>query len=604
MIGPASPLFFGPHERPLFGWYHPACGAPAEVREGLLLCPPLGQEDINAHRSVRYLADAAAQQGVPVLRFDYDGCGDSAGDDMDPDRVDAWLASVHAAIDELKRLAGITRVTVLGIRAGALLAAVACARRDDVGSLIAIAPVVSGRAFVREWTTLGLVREWKAPSAAEASANGNGDAPIEAAGYVMSKSTRDALQQLDLMKLPSVAPEVLVIERDGMVRRDRWAAHLAASGARVAQEVLPGYLGMMSEPHNVQVPQAMVDRVLAWMAPRAALRRPDAPAAVPLQTASVAAAAQETLLAIDGGAPQFGILTEPLARQRPRRALLLLNSGACRRIGPNRVYVPLARQLAQRGWTVLRVDISGLGDSEPHAGQPENAPYTSRARQDIAMWLGQLHERGLEEVHLLGICSGAYHGFKAAIAGLPFASVIPVNSVVFFWRDGMPLDPPMAEHRVLKMAEVYKKAVFDRRKWVRLLTGRTDFVRPLHVVLRRLSARVRDGVRWCRRLAGVPLSDDLVVELRHLRERGARLHFVFAEGEVGQRILREQGGSAFRALVSAGQVTTCELQGTDHTFSTAAARRALLAELDRYLNTTLPASQAQGVSPGVRVASA
>ena len=81
----------------------------------------------------------------------------------------------------------------------------------------------------------------------------------------------------------------------------------------------------------------------------------------------------------------------------------------------------------------------------------------------------------------------------------------------------------MAEHRVLQMAEVYKHSVIDARKWVRLLTGRSDIIKPTRVVLRRVWARIRNALRWATRLIGLPMSDDLVVELRKLRARRARL---------------------------------------------------------------------------------
>ena len=45
--------------------------------------------------------------------------------------------------------------------------------------------------------------------------------------------------------------------------------------------------------------------------------------------------------------------------------VVLLNAGIIHRIGPNRLYVQLARRLASRGHAVLRFDLAGIGDSEP-----------------------------------------------------------------------------------------------------------------------------------------------------------------------------------------------------------------------------------------------
>src|ERR1051325_66360 len=71
-------------EQPLFAWLH----YPANPSgHGVVLCAPLGYEQVHAHRSFRVLADQLAAAGVTALRFDYHGTGDSAGRDEDPDRL-------------------------------------------------------------------------------------------------------------------------------------------------------------------------------------------------------------------------------------------------------------------------------------------------------------------------------------------------------------------------------------------------------------------------------------------------------------------------------------------------------------------------------------
>ena len=102
MTAPAPPdrtvhtqVWFGPEERPLYGWVSTPAGG--LVRGGAILCPPMGEEGRSAHRTFRRLAETLADQGIVALRFDYDGTGDSAGLQDDPDRVASWLASVEAA---------------------------------------------------------------------------------------------------------------------------------------------------------------------------------------------------------------------------------------------------------------------------------------------------------------------------------------------------------------------------------------------------------------------------------------------------------------------------------------------------------------------------
>jgi hypothetical protein len=62
-----------------FGWLHPAPG-----RRGVVLCNAWGQEALCAHRSWRLLAMDLAAAGLPTLRFDYPGTGDSLDDPETP----------------------------------------------------------------------------------------------------------------------------------------------------------------------------------------------------------------------------------------------------------------------------------------------------------------------------------------------------------------------------------------------------------------------------------------------------------------------------------------------------------------------------------------
>jgi alpha-beta hydrolase superfamily lysophospholipase len=146
-----TPLFMGAGDRTLFGWYHaPADRAPSAA---VVICPPLGHEYINAHRSLRHLADRCAEAGMAALRFDYDGTGDSAGDHGTAGRLAAWVDSIHRAIDELCAASRSQRITIVGLRMGALLGSLA-ACDDPVAGLVLWAPCTRGRSFIRELRAL------------------------------------------------------------------------------------------------------------------------------------------------------------------------------------------------------------------------------------------------------------------------------------------------------------------------------------------------------------------------------------------------------------------------------------------------------------------
>ena len=101
--------------RQLAALHHPASGTPRG--RGVLIINPLGQEAVRAHRLLRVLADRLARMGVHVLRFDFHGCGDSSGDDLDGE-MKGWQLDVLAAHQKLRELSGTDAIGWLGIRLG------------------------------------------------------------------------------------------------------------------------------------------------------------------------------------------------------------------------------------------------------------------------------------------------------------------------------------------------------------------------------------------------------------------------------------------------------------------------------------------------------
>ena len=79
----------------------------------------------------------------------------------------------------------------------------------------------------------------------------------------------------------------------------------------------------------------------------------------------------------------LGILTTPDEDKKVDGApiAIILNAGIVHRIGPFRLHVDLARKLANLGFTTLRLDLSGLGDSQARSGKIES--NQSRALLDV-----------------------------------------------------------------------------------------------------------------------------------------------------------------------------------------------------------------------------
>jgi alpha-beta hydrolase superfamily lysophospholipase len=618
----SQPLYFGPEDRPLFGWLH-APAAASRPALGLVICNPFGNEAICAHRSLRHLAERAADAGIPALRFDYDGTGDSAGHDFDPDRLSAWLASVGLAADTLRELTGIERLCFFGIRLGAALATLAAAARKDVAGLATLAPVVDGKSYIRELRMLRRAMDSKRNITRDVDSE-----VLEAAGFALSAPTQASLSAIDLQRLERrPAPRVLILDRAELPGRDDWASHLRGQGANVHRTSVRGYTEMMLDSHESIVPEEIIDTAVTWLIDIAGDLTPvgaegddfglsaaaEKTQGVSRRRAAVPRSSPDPVL---GEAPQvaieelavhfgdlpklFGIVSAPTAGARragrPTKAILLLNSGAVHRVGPNRLYVALARHLSRLGHVVLRMDIAGIGDSAPRPGEPENIVYTRQALQDVRSAIEYLQrDWGAAEVRAVGLCSGAYHAFKAAVAQMPLSGVILINPLTFFWKEGMSLKYP--EYRIADDISRYRSNMLSLAAWRKLLSGRVDLWEVVQVLGRRARALALKPVRAAARLVEMPLSDDLPTELLKIASAAIDLQFVFAAADPGLELLRNQGGRTAQRLRSLGQLHVELIADADHTFTDLATRTSLAAMLAQRLHA--PSDPAASVSPSL-----
>ena len=111
---------------------------PANLRRGVVLVVGGPQYRVGSHRQFTLLARALAQQGVPVLRFDYRGMGDSEGEMRDFLTVDADL---RAAIDAFIAQAPMVEEVVLWGLCDAATAAMLYAHQDRrVAGLVLLNP--------------------------------------------------------------------------------------------------------------------------------------------------------------------------------------------------------------------------------------------------------------------------------------------------------------------------------------------------------------------------------------------------------------------------------------------------------------------------------
>src|SRR6185312_1947272 len=305
---------------------------------------------------------------------------------------------------------------------------------------------------------------------------------------------------VDLLALAAQpAPRALILDRAEMPSGEKWAQKLRDLEARVEYSPVQGYAEMMLDSHESIVPQDLLKTATRWLRelpPNTAIERPReaAPATHSAVIATPAlpdamthetalAAVEEHAVRFGDSNRLFGIVSVPENRAAPGKpaAVILLNAGAVHHIGPSRMYVTMARYLAQHGYVVLRMDMASIGDSPAYPGQPENDVYSPYALKDVASAISYLQTNWrVGAITSTGVCSGAYHSFKAAVAHYPLSQVILINPLTFFWKTGMSLKYP--EYRVAQDMRRYRKTMLNLTAWRKLLAGRVNLANLARVL--------------------------------------------------------------------------------------------------------------------------
>jgi pimeloyl-ACP methyl ester carboxylesterase len=528
---------------PLLGWF----SMPRDARlhgSGVLVVGPIGYEYWTTHRSLRVLAERLADDGHLVLRVDLRGMGDSSGNLWDAERVRAWSDDIETGVAEL-RSRGAENITIVGLRLGGLLAALV-APRLGVDRLVAWLPVTSGRRYARELRLLSV-------DAPEGETTVGGADARFFAGSVFSAELLDDLGALSPDDITSACRTSLVIDRAEQPTSEPLVSAIRAAGGEVEDRFLEGAERMLDEPTEyAMVPNAHVDEISSWLAD--ACSGDSGPADREcVASATITESGDEIVEEVIriGPARLVALESRPSAGTATGETVVFLNTGSEHHIGSGRVWVELARRLAARGKTALRVDFRGFGES-PDDGFAPGRPYDAHTIEDVRTVAQALRERGDRKVVLVGICAGAWVALRECPT-LPIAGIVAFNPQLY-WQPGDPVEATMTETRRRRTAERARDEKLGRRGWWSALD--VCGIRP-------------PAGRWLDQIADSPFP----------------VYFFFEKGDDGIDYLRHRLGRRYRAATRRGSLVVRELDGLDHPMHRHWRRYEALAAIEGVLET-------------------
>ncbi|MBB3320261.1 MULTISPECIES: serine aminopeptidase domain-containing protein [unclassified Rhizobium] len=533
----------------------------------VLFLNPWGMEEMCTRRFYRILAERLSGIGVASLRFDFSGTVNSLDETAGERGLSVWQQQVATAAETLRELSGARSLVFLGQGIGASLALLSADKRPSPDALALLAPVLKGRAYLRELSLYSRLIDDGLGIKPELRDNAAGSI----AGIRMPRAVADDLRRLDLTKVEIDAPpDLFLAVRPGLESDVTLCHQLEAAGCRLRATDFAGYDAFVSNPLNQEIPDAVARDLIDWVQSLPGYQSGRLSArTMPMPVASVRSRCiRETAVRFGPDERLHGILCEPTDSFAGVTAVIL-TTAYDHAAGWGRFSVELARALATAGVASFRFDSAGVGDSPPVPGRRRQVLYDEAQVDDVIIARDFLEQHGPGgSTILIGRCSGAYVAFRSVLADPRWDACILVNPVAFRWRfRGLP-----------KTLKSYLKNALDRESLLRLWAGDLD----LRAVTRNISVRLVD--RMASRLSSVfapakpltQLTRQVHRDFQVLADRSMPLAIVYTEGDEGQDMFRVNFGDAGERLSAYPNVALHLFPDADHNLTPMPARERLI----------------------------
>jgi pimeloyl-ACP methyl ester carboxylesterase len=265
--------------------------------------------------------------------------------------------------------------------------------------------------------------------------------------------------------------------------------------------------------------------------------------------------------------------------------ILLTNAGVISRIGPHRLNVRLARELAAMGYPALRFDLAGLGDSPRSTG---TLSYEQQSVADIRAAMNKLTAlTGVRRFALIGFCSGADNGLNTALVDERLAGLVMFD----------PYPYPTLLTDLVRMRE--------RLRQISLLAAATGWLRRRWREWRqpasRATARQGDAAPLTAASARViPDKAVFATQLQQLVERGCRLYLVYSGSFLYSYNHASQFAMNFRAWPALKAVRCDFMPEVDHVVGECRAQTLLVGRITNWIAEQVPLREGRG-APGTGV---
>ncbi len=249
--------------------------------------------------------------------------------------------------------------------------------------------------------------------------------------------------------------------------------------------------------------------------------------------------------------------------------VVLLTAGLDHHVGPNRIYVKLARRLAEMGGVVLRFGFSGTGDSGPRRDKLPVSQSVIDETQQAMDYLERL--MGIKRFILIGLCSGAVPAFRVAVADSRVRGAVLLN----------PQTPADPTELLVEYNYYWRHALFNLRSWMRLFLLRSNYLSVWKAVGDQVRGRLRPN--WVRSCEPPEVIDEITKSFQLFQERGVRLLILSSHDELGEMYISQVFRKEYKAMKASGLLTTKMVSGAHHTLRPLVCQEELLGFVSEWV---------------------
>ena len=259
-----------------------------------------------------------------------------------------------------------------------------------------------------------------------------------------------------------------------------------------------------------------------------------------------------------------GILSEPKVQEHAHNPIVIfLNSGLLHHVGPFRLHVDISRKIVKSGFTSLRFDIGGLGDSAP-AETPEEDQR--QVILDIQLAMDVLQEScGVGRFVLIGLCTGAANAHRAAVADNRVVGYCALSGYAY----------PTLEYYIRRTLPVLKDKKRLKEFVKRTISNVIEEKSLLGAVVH------TESMGWWL----LPPKKQYLKECEILFNRDVKTLGIFTSGDT-YYIYERQLLDNIRKLNFFGNVTVKFNVNADHTYTSTEQRIRLIEQIERWICVT------------------